>query len=140
MRSQSMQAGSALLILLLIMTVLTLLLQQRLRSGTYSYDVVLMRTEYYKHRWALNALFNYGVAWCTANKSTLSAFAVGKKYELQVPWPVYAESSKPGIIGMEKTAQGVVLTVSLLSDSGSNLKKSGLLEITPEAVIIAKIC
>lgn len=139
MKKCSTQTGSALLVLLLVMTVLTLLLQQRLRCGSFSYDVVVVRSQQCKRQWATHALLKYGIAWCKAHTSDLLQADLGKKYELQVAWPLYSDVTVPGIVIVQRTADGVIVTATLQDAACVILSECCTLELKQLTMTIKKV-
>lgn len=139
MKKSHSQPGSALLILLLLMTVLTLVVQQRLRTGTFSYDVAMMRAQSCKQQWAQTALLNYGIAWCKAQKHNLLAAPLDKKYELQVKWTTNHSEDTVGLVTIQKKNEGVFMNARLKHSTQSSDPQSCLIELSSMSMRIKKM-
>lgn len=137
MKKDFLQNGSALLILLLIMTILMLIVQQRLRSITFSYDVVSMRASTYKKQWELEAELRYGIAWCKANKNKILNAPLEAKYEIPISYLGSSNSAK-GLITIQKKSKDVVITAGLQDNKDMTCQKSCTVELDLMGMRITK--
>lgn len=138
-KNSKQNAGSVLLVLILIMTVITLILMQRLKSGTFSYDVVMMRNRTRKFHWSTAALVNYGISWCKTHKNDVLNLPLGTEKEIVVKWPLSKESTVDGTLSIKRSQDGVQVTARLTNDNKNYSSQHCSLEITPFSMKIKSL-
>lgn len=136
MNKNLIREGSALLILVLIMTVVSLLAQQLLRSRSFNYNVALVRTQYYKQQWALQALLRYANALVVANKKTISDQSVGKQYSFPIGVPLHDGTLTDCVLEIERVADGAKVTVTMKEKNSTSM--SCLLAINDTGIVVKK--
>jgi hypothetical protein len=95
------QTGSALIFLLLVLTLIGLLFPQRSRMCSLSADVIAMRVRSYKHQWAVRALLQYGIAWSKKHHDQLLTTSLSHTWNMK--WPLDNEMIDAQLqVGCEK--------------------------------------